>query len=92
MTVSGLQQAVRKAMVRAGLRPPKLGPHMLRHTFARKYLVNGGDIPTLQAILGHSNLRSTMIYASMNIDLVAQQHSRFSPMANVHIPGRWTGL
>ena len=53
--------------------------------------MNGGDMSSLQALLGHSNLRSTMVYASMDIDLIAQQHRRFSPMANIHIPGRWTG-
>jgi integrase len=36
--------------------------HVLRHTFATTYLSDGGDIKTLQAILGHQNLSSTMVY------------------------------
>ena len=69
LTTSGLQQIVRRNMRLAGFRPPKLGPHTLRHTFALQYLLNGGDFSTLQTILGHRKVQSTMIYASMNMTL-----------------------
>ena len=83
LTISGLQQIVRRTMRDAGFRPPKLGPHTLRHTFAVQYLLNGGDFSTLQQILGHTKVQSTMRYASMNIGLVVQQHHKFSPMATL---------
>ena len=88
LSISGMQQIVRRNMRQAGFRPPKLGPHTLRHTFAVQYLLNGGDVSTLQTILGHSKVQSTMIYASMNMTLVAQQHHRFSPMAQFSIADR----
>ena len=83
MTSSGLQQVVRRTMIKAGFEIPKIGPHTLRHTFAVQYLMNGGDYSSLQTILGHRKVQTTMIYAAMSIDLVAQQHHRFSPMAEI---------
>lgn len=40
--------------------------HILRHTFASHFIMNGGDILTLQKILGHSDLRMTMKYAHLS--------------------------
>ncbi len=37
--------------------------HVLRHTFASHFMMNGGNILTLQKILGHSTITQTMVYA-----------------------------
>ena len=39
--------------------------HILRHTFASHFIANGGNILTLQKILGHSDLKMTMRYAHL---------------------------
>ena len=69
LTRGGLQQIVRRCMRDAGFRPPKIGPHMLRHTFGVQYMMNGGDMFSLQRILGHKKVDTTMIYVEMsNLD------------------------
>lgn len=44
--------------------------HVLRHTFATHFMINGGSIITLQRILGHSNLNQTMTYAHFAPDFL----------------------
>ena len=85
LTVAGIQQVVRRAMYRARILPPKAGPHTLRHTFGRMYVMNGGDVFSLQRLLGHSNLTSTMIYVHMSNQDLIEQHRRYSPLQSVNI-------
>ncbi|TRX75641.1 phage integrase [Pseudomonas mangiferae] len=45
--------------------PPGQSSHVLRHTFASRFVMNGGNILTLQKILGHTSLAMTMRYAHL---------------------------
>jgi site-specific recombinase XerD len=64
----------------------RLHVHLLRHTFATSYLLAGGDVFTLQAILGHTTLEMTRRYVNLASAHVAVQHRRFSPMDRLHSP------
>ena len=79
LTRSGLQQIVKRQMKGAGLEPPKLGPHVLRHTFGMQYVRRGGDLFSLQTMLGHSNINATKVYVAMSHELVLAQLEKFSP-------------
>jgi integrase len=77
---SSCKGAFRKAVERSGIQlPDGQLTHVLRHTFASHYLINGGDILALQRILGHSDLKVTMRYAHLAPDYMASV-TALSPM------------
>ena len=83
LTKSGIQQMLRRYGKQAGITGARCSPHTFRHTFAKNYLLNGGDIFSLQRILGHSSLASVRVYLNLFAADVKKQHQRFSPVDNM---------
>lgn len=61
-------------------------PHMLRNNFAKRFLINGGDIYTLSQILGHSSVQVTEeCYLDLKTEDLRKQYQRFSPLMNLKV-------
>lgn len=83
MSFQALKTMLQRLGQRAGV--PRLHAHLLRHTFATLFLVNGGDVFTLQRILGHTTLDMVNHYVHMAGAQVALRHRAFSPMDNLNL-------
>lgn len=81
LTIYGLRQVLESVGKRAGVAGP-YNPHAFRHTMATAYLRNGGDPATLQRILGHRDISTTIRnYSHLVNDDLRAAHERFSPLA-----------
>jgi len=85
LSVVGLQHLVQRVVGQSSL-SVRCSPHVLRHTFARGFLTNGGDVFSLQRILGHSptSLEVTRRYVELLDDDLRETHRRASPVD--HMP------
>ena len=65
ITPKVLWEACREAARRAGI-TKAVRPHLLRHSFATPLVEGGADLPTVQALLGHTDLKPTSIYLHLS--------------------------
>ena len=89
LTYDALAHLIKRAGRNVGI--PRLHAHLLRHTFAVKYLMNGGDVMTLRLILGHASLDVTQGYMHLAASHVKIQQERFSPVSRLKIRYRKGG-
>lgn len=85
MTISGINCLFQKIKKEYSLSGTKISSHTWRHTFAKIYLMNGGDIFSLQKILGHSDISTTKQYIDLNDNEMKTQNNKFNPLDN----SRW---
>ncbi len=76
LTGDGFVSLFKRITKRAGL---KAGLHLMRHTYAVHALEAGCDVKTLQELMGHQNIQSTMAYLTLSPRFLLEQQIRFSP-------------
>lgn len=78
-----VEALVKKYIAQAGLDASKFSAHKLRHTAATMMYKNGVDIRTLQDVLGHENVNTTMIYTHIN-DANMREAAALNPLSHFH--------
>ncbi len=77
----GAVQAVMRQLRRALNLPETATPHALRHSFATHLLGAGGDLRTIQELLGHASLSSTQIYTEVETERLLEVYESAHPRA-----------
>lgn len=80
MTPGGVYRMIARRGKEAGVTGVRCSPHTFRHTFAVSYLRNGGDVFSLQKILGHTSLIVTRMYCQLNDEDVQASHRACGPV------------
>jgi site-specific recombinase XerD len=76
LTARSVQRMIARYALLAGI-TKHVSPHTLRHSFATDLLMNGADIRSVQAMLGHSNIATTQIYTHVTDPHLKSVHERF---------------
>ena len=91
LTPNRIESIIERYASKAGIQGVRASPHTFRHTFAITYLRNGGDVFTLQRILGHETLDMVRNYVCLAQYDLQEAHLRCSPVDNLKIKARPSG-
>lgn len=81
LSVGGAQCAIRKYNLNRGV--TKTSIHLFRHTYAKYYIIAGGEATYLQRLLGHSTLTMTNHYINLYSTDLQKNYDKFNPLDNL---------
>jgi site-specific recombinase XerD len=76
LSVRSVERMIDKYRLKAGI-PFRIGPHVLRHSYATDLLSHGADLRSVQEMLGHKNIATTQIYTHITNTQLRQVHEKF---------------
>lgn len=80
-SMAGAQCAIRKYNIDRGV--TKTSIHLFRHTYAKHYIIAGGDATYLQRLLGHSTMAMTNHYINLYSTDLQKNYDKFNPLDNL---------
>ncbi len=87
-TPTGVRQMLKRRAKKGGVVGVRVSPHTFRHTFARRYLVNGGSEIALKQILGHTTMEMVSHYARLSDKDLQALHVDASPVERICLSTR----
>jgi integrase/recombinase XerD len=83
LTRARVAQLLKGLAAAAGIKPARVSPHVLRHSFASHLLANGADLRSLQQMLGHADIATTQIYTHVLDDRLKALVKESHPLADL---------
>ena len=81
ITRDGFFKLLKKCAVLAGISPARVGPHVLRHSFASHLLSHGANLRAIQTMLGHEDISTTQIYTHVQPEKLQQVVAEHHPLS-----------